>query len=210
MRTCLIVSGGDINHINNSEKYDFVIACDAGYDNCLRNKLKPDLIIGDFDSYPGNIDEDNKGIKLMKYPVKKDDSDTMLAVKYAIDGGYEKIVITCALGGRLDHTMANIQALTYISDHGLSCELFSDTELITVVSAGIHTFPRLPGHSLSLFALTNEVKGINISGSKYNVTGVTLYKNDPMGLSNEWVSDTVCVSFTEGTLLVIQSAVPSH
>ena len=208
MSTCLIISGGFCDHINLTEDVDFIIACDAGYDNALSNKLKPDLIIGDFDSYDGDINATHGDIPVMDFPVRKDDSDTMLAIKYAVNHGYDKILISCALGGRMDHTIANVQALNYIASKGLQGTLISDTESMYGLYPGKYTFPRKDNKSFSLFAMGGKVTGINISGSKFDVTDVTLYYYDPMGLSNGWVSDEITLSFASGTLLAIESYIP--
>ncbi len=205
MSTCLIISGGHCDHIKVNEEVNFIIACDAGYDNALRNNLKPDLIIGDFDSYNGDIETSRGDIPVLTFPVRKDDSDTMLAVKYATHHGYDRIIITCALGGRMDHLVANLQALSYIASKKCMGILISDSECMYSLFPGAYSFPKKNNSSFSLFAMTNDVQGISISGSKYDVTGVTLHHNDPMGLSNGWASDEINVSFVSGTLLAIES-----
>lgn len=207
MSTCLIISGGSFHPIKTTIEADYIIACDAGYDNAIRNNLIPDLIIGDFDSYNGNISESAGNIPVLSFPVRKDDSDTMLAVKYAYHHGYNKIVIACALGGRMDHTVANLQALNYIASKGIEGLLISDTENMYALHPGKHLFPRKPHRSLSLFATCGKVRGITITGSKYDVTDVTLLPTDPMGLSNDWVEDEITVSYAEGILLAIESSI---
>lgn len=208
MSTCLIVSGGSFNHFEKNSEIDFIIACDAGYDNSLRNKLKPDLIIGDFDSYKGDINTACNDIPVLSFPVRKDDSDTMLAVKYATHHGYDRILITCALGGRMDHTIANLQALNYIASKGLEGQIISETETLYALHPGSYSFSRKESHSLSLFASGGDVHGISISGSKYDVTDLTLQSNDPMGLSNGWLADVISISFTSGTLIAVESYIP--
>ena len=122
MKTALIVSGGDFSSPDLDLKYDILIACDKGYGYAKNMRLTPDVVIGDFDSFTGVIDPD---IKVLRYPIEKDDTDTMLAVKYALNEGCDRIVICSALGGRMDHTIANIQSMAYAASHGALCEIMS-------------------------------------------------------------------------------------
>ena len=83
MNTCLIISGGEFAPLPLDLKYDYVIACDHGYDYAIRLGITPDLIIGDFDSCDTDVTSINE-IPVETFPVAKDDTDTMLAVKCAI------------------------------------------------------------------------------------------------------------------------------
>ena len=115
---CVIVSGGDYCPADDLRPgEDYVIACDRGYTYCSRLGLKPDLLISDFDSYTGPVDE---SVPVNAYASEKDDTDTMLAVRCAIERGCDEILLCCALGGRLDHLIANLQALIFARKHGRS------------------------------------------------------------------------------------------
>ena len=92
----------------------FVIAADKGLVHLEAQGIRPDLIVGDFDSL-GRVPA---GDNILRHPVEKDDTDTMLAVKTALDRGMGTIVFYGCLGGRLDHTYANFQTLTYLARHG--------------------------------------------------------------------------------------------
>ena len=111
--TALIISGGDYFPIPDLS-CDYVIACDLGYLHAEKMGIRPDLILGDFDSAPV---PDGK-IPVEQHPVRKDDTDTMLAVKKALSLGYADLVMACAFGGRLDHAYANIQAGAYAAEQG--------------------------------------------------------------------------------------------
>ena len=103
---CIIVSGGVFSPAPEQQPGDFVIACDRGYAYCERLGLTPDLFIGDFDSYSGAV---APGVAVERLIPEKDDTDTGHAITYALAHGFRTLVLTCALGGRLDHTLANLQ-----------------------------------------------------------------------------------------------------
>lgn len=107
---CAIISGGAFSPLENIEKAAFVIACDQGLAYAQRCKVKPDLLVGDFDSYQGKIPD---GVPRLELPAEKDDTDTMAAVRCAVDEGWKRIALYCAFGGRLDHLLGNLQAAAF-------------------------------------------------------------------------------------------------
>jgi len=213
MKKCLIISGGDYSPIPGKITYDCCIACDKGYEYALRAQIVPDVVIGDFDSYEGDIYGDiakvDTKINVMRHPVEKDDTDTMLAIKQAVSMGCDHIIIVCALGGRLDHTIANIQSMAYAASRGCVCELYSDKEYMKALSSPREheiILEKKENTSLSLFSLSDKCTNLSIKGAKYETKGVTLTNDFPLGLGNSWVSDEVSVSFDQGTLLLVESA----
>ena len=204
---CVIVSGGVFNPISEICPDDFVIACDRGYVYCERLGIRPDLLISDFDSYDGPIDST---VPLLSFSSIKDDTDTMLAVRYALEHGFQKLLLCCALGGRLDHMIANLQSLVYAQKHGLSAILKSeDTEVITLRNRSI-LLPRRPGWSLSVFAFDGPCRGVWISGARYPLQDAELTPSFPLGVSNQWASETAKISVEEGILLIVLSRLPEE
>ena len=205
MKTCLIISGGDYHELPDNLKYDYVIAPDHGYDYAMKMGIKPDLILGDFDSC--QYDKDSvKGIPVESFPVCKDDTDTMLAIKKALSLGYEHIIIACALGARFDHSFANIQSMAYVAEHGGVCELLGSGEYLRTLKDGSVELPKKENCSLSLFSLTDRCEGVCIKGSAYDCDNVTLTNSFPLGVSNKWREDVVTVSVSSGILLIVESA----
>ena len=205
MAVCLIISGGDLSNVPAGLEYDFVIACDRGYEYAVKLGIKPDLMIADFDSLDkGSVDLND--IPVEDHPVRKDDTDTMLAIKRAIDKGFDHIVIACALGGRLDHTIANIQGMAYAASHGVSCEIVSDKEHLRTFTGGTIVLPKKEGSSLSLFSLSAECTGITLTGSAYDCEDVTITDTFPLGVSNYWAEDSVTLKMTEGILIIVESS----
>ena len=198
---CLIVSGGDFCRLPEELRAArYVIACDRGYAYAARWGVKPDLVIGDFDSA-----EPPEGVSVERAPTRKDDTDTMLAVRRALAEGYREIAVVCAFGGRFDHALANLQAGAFVVAHGVRARLYgADTEAL-VFTAGKVSIPRREGRSLSLFALSDRCEGVCVRGTKYVCEGAEITNAFPVGVSNVWAADCAEVEVKSGILAVIQS-----
>ena len=201
-KTCLIISGGDFSPLPAElPSFDYVIACDRGYQYASRFGLRPDVIIGDFDSSSRPDTE----IPVLVHPVMKDDTDTMLAVRHALEKGCRQIIICCALGGRFDHAFANIQSLAFAAKAGAIARIVSAETFITVFPGGCKTFPQREDWSFSCFALSDTCKGVAIKGAKFNCDGLDIYNSFPIGVSNVWAGEEISVSCDEGILMVVES-----
>lgn len=209
MKTALIISGGDFSPLPFYLKYDYCIACDKGYSYTQRMNITPNLVLGDFDSSEKPNLPDS--IQLLSYPVEKDDTDTMLAIKKALELGYNHIIIACALGKRMDHTLANIQSAAYVANEGGICEIISETEYFRTLIGGENiALPKKEHCSLSLFALSDNCEGLTIRGAKYCVEDVSITNRFPIGCSNSWISDTAEISLKSGIILIVESSLLSE
>lgn len=199
---CLLVSGGAFCKIPAElRKAETVIACDRGWQYAEKLGVEPNLIVGDFDS--SSLPETS--IPVERVPTRKDDTDTMLAAKRAMELGYTDIAICCAFGGRLDHTFANIQTAAYLVAHGAQVHLVGTDTDAFVFSEGVRHISRREGWSLSVFALSDRCEGLTIRGTKYECEGVTLTNAFPLGVSNVWEADEAEISVRSGILMVMQS-----
>ena len=203
---CVVISGGDFSPVSGISPDDFVIACDRGYVYCERLGLRPDLIISDFDSYTGPVDSE---IPLNRFVSEKDDTDTMLAVRYAVEHGFHELLLCCALGGRLDHLIANLQSLVYAQKHGLPAVLLSEDTEIRTLAGGALRIPRREDRSLSVFALDGPCRGVCITGAKYPLANAELLPSFPLGVSNTWAGEEAVISVEEGILLIVLSKIPA-
>lgn len=200
MQSCWIFGGapfcGNIDLPDNA----FIIAADSGYNTVKQLGLTPNITLGDFDS----IKEKPVCKEIITAAAEKDDTDTMLAVKTAINRGISDISIVGAIGGRLDHTFANIQTLAYILQHGGFGRLIGENDIVELLNAGEYSYERKNGMYLSLFAY-GESAVITSKGTKYDLTEYVLYNTFPLGVSNEITEDKCSISVQKGQLLVIFS-----
>lgn len=203
-RFCLIVSGGELCELPDGLRgADLVIACDRGWQHAERLGLRCDLVLGDFDSSP--LPE--AGAAVERFPPRKDDTDTMLAARRALALGYTQAAICCAFGGRLDHTLANIQAAAFLASHGVRTRLCGTGTDALAFSGGSARFPRRAGRSLSVFALSDCCEGVTIRGAAYGCEDAVLTNAFPIGVSNEWAADEAEIAVRRGVLLVMQSLI---
>ncbi len=204
-QSCLILSGGEFSPFPAPEAGCFVIACDRGYAYARRCGIKPDLALGDFDSYTGPVEE---GVPVLRLPAEKDDTDTMSALRLALDRGCSEITLVCALGGRLDHLLANLQAALFAARRGASLRILSaDTEILSLREGSLR-LPRREGWSLSVFAAEDRCRGVTLRGAKYPLEDAELTNDFPLGVSNEWAAEDAEISVREGTLLVLLCRLP--
>ena len=202
---CAIISGGEFSLFEDIEDADYVIACDRGYGYACRCGVRPDLILGDFDSYPDALPDD---IPVERLPEEKDDTDTMHAIRRALERGFTSIRLYCALGGRLDHLFANLQSAAFAVKRGASVEIIGNDCRINVISESTLSLPERPGWSLSVFSLTDCCRHVSIRGTKYILDDVTVTNDFPVGTSNEW-RGCAEISAGEGILAVMQCRMPS-
>ncbi len=177
---------------------DIVIAADAGIFNAQKFNIKPDYVIGDFDSL-GYTPTDNNTII---YPVEKDDTDTMLAVKLGFKKGYKNFRIFGGIGGRLDHTYANIQTASYIVENGGEAVFYAAKENFTVIKNSYIKFNKAHQGNISIFAL-EESKNVTIKGTYYELENGCLSTKFPLGTSNKFNNRDVTISVEQGKLLII-------
>jgi thiamine pyrophosphokinase len=205
-KNCLIISGGEYYIPQDWMKgsYDLIIACDRGYEYAKKAGIKPDVILGDYDS-AGSRPEEGAAPVILTYISDKDDTDTMLAVKYALDKDITDIDICCALGGRFDHTYGNIMSGSLAAEHGCVSRIYGGDTHIWIFKDSHIQIPRMEGWSLSCFSISDRTCGISIKGTKFEVDDVELNNATTLGNSNNWSKDVADISCKAGTMMVVCS-----
>lgn len=197
---CYIFGAGDVTLLHQRpQESDYVIAADGGWLACQDALVVPDLLIGDFDSLHGRPDFHN----VMQFPVEKNDTDMMLAIKHGLELGHREFHLYGGLGGRrTDHTIANLQALVYLARHGATGWLYGDGEVYTAIHNGALTLPAKERGILSVFCFGAEARGVTICGAQYEVEDVVLTADFPLGVSNHFIGKQVRISVDDGNLLL--------
>lgn len=208
MAKCILMCAGDYVPLEiEKNEGDILIAVDNGFKYCLNQSLRPDYVLGDFDSLDSNYQElvdDMPQDYCIRLPKEKDDTDTIAAVKLGLQLGYKSFHIYGALGGkRMEHTIANLQTLLYIKNHGANGYLLDETSMTMVLQNEKATLnEKGPGY-LSLFAMGGMAKGVSIQGMKYNLDHADICSDFPIGISNEFVGECPIIEVEKGALLVI-------
>lgn len=179
-----------------------VICADGGYVHAEKLGIVPDVWLGDGDSLIGK--QVCAGEKI-KFPIKKDNTDTDLAIELAMERGCREIVIIGGLGGRLDHEFSHFCLLKKMLDHGSRGTLINEKNEITMENSSFVIFPNDKKH-ISFFPFGGDVENFSVRGLKYEAEGMTLKCGEAQASSNSFCgAEKAEIEFSEGYILVIRS-----
>lgn len=180
---------------------DLIFCGDAGVQAAGALGLSPDLVVGDFDSYAGALPE---GVPVLRLPIEKDYTDSFVCMQQALARGCDFLLLTGVLGGRLDHTVANIQSLRWLQQQGARGVLADGRNTVFLLRDERAVVPRREGCKLSVFALGGDCI-VSLRGVKYSLERYTLTDSFPLGVSNEFLAGPAELQVHDGTLLVVLS-----
>ena len=210
MKRCVIVGGADIGNYDFIREMlradDYIVFCDSGLKHMTELQVKPDLIVGDFDSY----ENPHLDVETIVLPCIKDDTDTVFAVKEAVKRGFLDFLLVGVIGARLDHSLCNVSLLLYLDSLGKAGCIIDDYSEMEIVSSKAALIDERYSF-FSLLNITGSVKGINISGAKYELTDAEISCEYQYGVSNEVTpGKTATVSVADGKLLLIKIRKEKH
>lgn len=198
----IIFAGSEIKDYSFIDTYsDFVICADRGIIHAEKLGIFPDIVTGDFDSYNG---KNFSCGEIYRAVPEKDDTDTMLAVKIAIQRGATDIRLYGATGKRFDHTFANIQTLIYAYENSCRMTIYDEDNIITLQGKGTEFYPEYKNWYFSVFSLTEKLHIKEMSGVKYPLKEYTIMQNFPLGVSNE-IIDKAVITIESGLALIVRS-----
>lgn len=198
-KICSIICGAPCAWLDTSLIEGLVIAADKGLDYAIAAGITPDIAVGDFDSAKNPVPS---GVECVRVSPIKDDTDTVLAANTAIERGCDELRFFCALGGRLDHTFANIQMLYDLLNRGVRGKLYGDKECAYLLHGETAEIPRYEGY-LSVFSF-GESAVVSESGVKYPIDRYLMKNSFPLGVSNEITAPAARITAHEGTVLIIE------
>jgi thiamine pyrophosphokinase len=157
--------------------------------------------MGDFDSYSGSVNCEN----IVRFPVVKDDTDSAIAIKYAVENGYKRVIIYGAIGGNLDHTVANIAHLANYTEKGIDISFIDGDNVIFALHNSKIAFSNEAKGRISVFAYGRSAYGVCERGLFYGLDNAELSPYVPLGVSNEFTGKESEISVSDGTLLIYTS-----
>lgn len=210
-RCIVIVSGGRLGDVDFFRKkmsqagHDLLICCDGGARHLAAAGVTPDVLVGDMDSIESLrlADYVRLGVKIIKHPAKKDFTDTALALDYSIGLHPERIHIWGALGGRMDHALANLFLLLKGKEAGIKMCLLDEFCEAYIPDQEVN-FENAVGCVVSLLALSPQVEGITLRGFAYPLTDGVLTLSESRGISNIISDNRASVHVRSGNLLVVR------
>lgn len=206
MKTCYIFCSGPIGDTNairiDRKPGDAVICADGGYSHAVACGIVPDWLVGDFDSNR----EEHLPEQVIRVKPEKDDTDFYLALTQGISLGFQKFIVYGALGGRMDHTWANIQTVAQMLLNGVQVTLLDEKNEVTALLPGKYEIRRDSYPFVSLFAFSSQCEEVTLTGMKYPLTRYLL-KNTDGGLtvSNEILGEQGTISFKTGILILMRT-----
>lgn len=210
MGTCIVIGAGDFTPVDILKKEDdMCIAVDGGYLYCRMMGIEPDLIVGDMDSIDESVEKElaqvkeNQPERLVILKPEKDDTDTLAALRIGMEKGYKDFCIYGAMGGRIEHTIANIQCLNYLKNNGAKAYIMDANVMMTVIKEETVRFNSEMDGYMSLFALGEKAEGVTITGMKYLLDKAVVTNDYPIGISNEFIGVEGQITVEKGMLLLI-------
>ena len=202
LNICYIVGAGECQRLDfKPDETDFVIAADGGLRYLEKEGINPDIIIGDFDSF--GVCPQSENVIILK--PQKDVTDMDAAVTVGLEKGFNQFRLYGALGGRLDHTLANIQLIASLSEKNIKAEIHDEKTYVTAVTDGSVSFGRDGKGYISVFSHSDKCTGVSIEGLKYELKDSELKNSFPLGVSNEFTGKESIITVKNGTLIIIKS-----
>jgi len=209
----LIVSGGNseeklINEIYYRNNFDYIIASDKGLEALDKCKIKPNFIIGDFDSINKEILNkyiDDENIEIRELNPEKDYTDTHMAIKFAIELKSTSVTILGATGTRIDHALSNINVLKELLDNKIEGKIIDNKNEIQLMNCKKILKRDIEYKYISLIPLTTRVEGVTLKGFKYPLDNACLNIGESLGVSNEQIEDIGLIDIKKGILILIKA-----
>ncbi|MDI6601402.1 MAG: thiamine diphosphokinase [Thermoanaerobacteraceae bacterium] len=205
-----ILSNGRIENIEFLrpfiEECDLFICADGGAKYARLLSVKPDILVGDFDSLDENTFNyfEGLGVEIIRYPREKDYADTQIAIDKAVELGAEKIVLLGVTGNRLDHTLANINMLYYLYKKGVDAEIVDEYNRLRLLR-GENILKGKVGDTISFIPFFGDVRKIILKGFYYQLDGVIMPKDISLGISNIFTEEEGYVNTGDDFVLAIYS-----
>lgn len=201
---CVIISGSPDTNVEEIKSLctndDFIVCADSGYSFAKQAGLTPNLIIGDFDSLKEELPQNTEVVKLNTH---KDDTDTEHCVMECIRRGYKDFLLLGSIGGRTDHTFANIATLAFLSEYNYNGVARNNGEEIRILKEGTYEMKNKKGLIFSVFPYGCESVNVTYKGAEYMLNNKTLTYNVSRGISNVFVDDNAEITVNRGRAILL-------
>lgn len=210
----VIVSGGELEEsfvlpILESKDTEFIIGVDRGLKFLYDHQIRPDYIVGDFDSAPEEIVtyfKEELNVPSKEFNTEKDVSDTEIAMQFCLALQRQHIVILGATGSRLDHVWANVQCMVKALEAGVDVMILDSHNRIRLIrDKFVLRKEESFGKYFSVFPLGETIDGFCMAGAKYPLDHHTLSPYDSLCVSNEFAEDEVKITVPYGIVILMET-----
>lgn len=197
----LIIGSGNfsarVSELLKNEEY-YTICADGGYDHAKVAGIIPDILLGDMDSIKVKAD-----IKAIIYPAEKNETDSEIALMYAIENGYKDIILTGVTGTRLDHTLNNIFLLKMANEHDVNAVIIDDCNEVYYTESQLELYGN-EGEFFSIIPICGDIC-VSVENAKYPLSDEVLHFGKSRGISNEFLGKECIITIKKGSAIVIKS-----
>jgi len=184
---------------------DYVICADGAAKYLMNLNIYPNLLVGDLDSISSDTLQwiENGEVNIKKFPIKKNMTDTELAIEFALEQSPSRITIVGAVGSRMDHSLGNIMLLYKIHKMGTAARIINEVNDITITDSTLEVEGRV-GQTISIIPIGGDVRGVTLEGLEYPLINHNINMGNSLGISNRFIKENATISVKEGLLLVIK------
>lgn len=210
MKRAVLFYNGDLAHINTVKNHlqpdDYIICADGGTNLALKYGLTPDVIIGDLDSLSEEVQKKlkNTQVEWVTFPKEKNETDSELALQFAVKKGYKELLIFGFFGSRLDHMLTNLFALDFLYKHAIKTTFIEGTQEISLITDTLKVTGK-PGDLVSLIPFKDDVENVITKDLQYPLKNETLFFGRSRGISNVMSKSVAEISVKKGMLLIIHT-----
>ena len=212
MKVCIVLNGEvkdyqKTKEIILKENYDYIIGADGGCNHLYKMDITPDYIIGDLDSINKELISyyKNKNVIFKKYPSRKDETDSEICIYLAKKLIETQVDFIATLGGRIDHTLANIGLMNYVKEMDISPRILTSEEEILIVKNEEIILKGNKGDTVSFISILGESKGVTLKNMEYPLNRATVGYLSSLGISNVMTEDECSVKIEDGCALIIRN-----
>ena len=212
MKVCIVLNGEVKDYkrtkeIILEENYNYIIGADGGCNHLFKMNITPNYIVGDLDSIKREVIEyyENKNVTFKRYPSHKDETDSEICIYLAKLLGADEIDLFATLGGRIDHTLANIGLMNDIKENNMKPRILTSEEEILMVKNETINLKGKKGDTISVISINGESKGVTLKKLEYPLDNATVNHLSPLGISNVMLEDECIISIKDGCALIIRN-----
>lgn len=212
MKACIVLNGEVkdyefVKYALSCYEYDIVICADGGASHLYKLNIVPDYILGDLDSLNSEIIDFYKmnKVNFKQFPTRKDETDAELCINLAKDLDVKEIHFIGALGGRIDHTIANINLMYYIKQLGITPMIKTSDVDMYLISNETSIIEGKKGDTISVIPIKDDAKGVTLENLEYPLSNFCMKYGTPIGISNVMEKNECRVSVEDGNLLIIRN-----
>ena len=203
-RRCIVIGSSPETEIDVIRKYlsadDFIACADGGYLYARRLGIRPDLIVGDFDSAKK---PESETARIISLPVRKDDTDTVSVIHECLSHGFDEFLLFGMTGGRFDHTLANLSVLYSLAKQRKTAYMIDNKSITRVICTGRTIISGKKGFGFGIFPFACEQITLSLKGFEYELEHGTLCADYPVGVSNTIISGNAEIGLFSGAAVIV-------